>query len=138
MRVKVIFHNRFRKGGASFWGLVKSSQAVSSQYVTDKEKFFLEMYQNYAEPLYRYFVFRIFSVSRAEELLQELFLRFWQVLEKGTPIERQSYLPRREVRHPPELPYRPSAIVFGVQFGQNRFLVFLRCGRLAFQYDLVI
>lgn len=89
IRAKAIFHNRFRREhGAPFWGMVKNWAGAPSQYVSDKEKFFLEMYQNHAEPLYRYLVFRIFAVPRAEELLQELFLRFWQSVEKGTRIEQ--------------------------------------------------
>ncbi len=54
----------------------------------DVQKIFLESYDQYAEPLYRYAFFRLFSAARAEELVQETFLKAWEYLSKGKQIEQ--------------------------------------------------
>lgn len=48
---------------------------------------FLAAYDQYAEALYRHCYFRVFSPERAEELVQETFLRAWQYCCAGHRVE---------------------------------------------------
>jgi len=47
----------------------------------------LEAYDSYSEALYRHCFFRVFSRARAEELVQETYLRTWKYLREGKEIE---------------------------------------------------
>jgi RNA polymerase sigma-70 factor (ECF subfamily) len=51
------------------------------------EHIFLEAYDAFADPLYRHCFFRVFSAERAQELVQEIFIRTWQYMRKGGQIE---------------------------------------------------
>ncbi len=48
---------------------------------------FLEAYDAHADEIYRHCYFRVFSKARAEEFVQEAFLRVWQYLEDGHEVE---------------------------------------------------
>ncbi|PIR89264.1 MAG: hypothetical protein COU07_02270 [Candidatus Harrisonbacteria bacterium CG10_big_fil_rev_8_21_14_0_10_40_38] len=49
---------------------------------------FLESYDKYAEPIFRHCFFRVFSKSRAEELMQETFMKAWDyVSQKDGKVE---------------------------------------------------
>jgi RNA polymerase sigma factor (sigma-70 family) len=48
---------------------------------------FLEAHLNYSEAIYRHCFFRVFSKTRAEELVQETFMRVWQYLVQGKEVE---------------------------------------------------
>lgn len=48
---------------------------------------FLKAYDDYAEPLYRHCFFRVFSRPRAEELVQETYMRAWRYLSEGKKID---------------------------------------------------
>ncbi len=54
----------------------------------DAEKMFLEWYDQYADALYRHAFFRLFSAPRAEELVQETFMKTWEYLKKGKTIDQ--------------------------------------------------
>jgi RNA polymerase sigma-70 factor, ECF subfamily len=48
---------------------------------------FLSAYDNYSEAIYRHCFFRVYSKVRAEELVQETFMRVWQYLMQGKKVE---------------------------------------------------
>lgn len=51
------------------------------------EQAFLEAYDQYAEPIYRFCFFRVFSKPRAEELTQEVFMKVWVYLQEGKQVD---------------------------------------------------
>ncbi len=52
-----------------------------------EEQNFLKAYDEHADQLYRYIFFRVFSESRAEELVQETFMKTWEFLQKGKTVD---------------------------------------------------
>ncbi len=52
-----------------------------------KTQEFLDAYEKYADAIYRHCFFRVYSKSRAEELMQETFLKTWQYLKDGADVE---------------------------------------------------
>ncbi len=50
-------------------------------------KIYLEAYDAYADAIYRHCFFRVFSKERAEELMQETFMKTWEYLEEGHDVE---------------------------------------------------
>lgn len=48
---------------------------------------FLEAYDSYSDAIYRHCFFRVFSSQRAEELVQETFLKTWEYLSDGKSVE---------------------------------------------------
>lgn len=46
----------------------------------DKKNEFMQAYEHYADAIYRHCFFRVFSKERAEELMQETFMKTWQYL----------------------------------------------------------
>lgn len=59
---------------------------TSSMTDEDKKNKFLEAYDAYSNALYRHCFFRIFSRERAEELVQETFLKTWDYMLQGKEI----------------------------------------------------
>lgn len=55
--------------------------------MSDQENQFLEAYDAYSESIYRHCFFRVWRKGRAEELLQETFLRLWVYLKEGNKVE---------------------------------------------------
>ena len=55
--------------------------------MSDQENQFLKAYDTYSESIYRHCFFRVWRKGRAEELLQETFLRLWTYLIEGNKIE---------------------------------------------------
>jgi len=51
------------------------------------EKMFLEAYDSYADAIYRHCYFRVFSKARAQELMQETFMKTWQYLADGKEVQ---------------------------------------------------
>ncbi len=47
------------------------------------QDFFLEVYDRYASDIYRFCVLKVSSAEVAEDLTQEVFMRFWQTLRDG-------------------------------------------------------
>lgn len=48
---------------------------------------FLAAYDEWADAIYRHCFFRVYSKERAEELVQDTFMKTWQYLEKGNEVE---------------------------------------------------
>lgn len=57
---------------------------IMQDYVRQK---FLEAYDAYADAIFRHCYFRVFVRSRAEELMQETFMKTWEYLAGGKSIE---------------------------------------------------
>lgn len=53
----------------------------------DKKEIFFEAYDLYADAIYRHCFFRVYSKERAEELVQDTFLKTWEYLEQGKSVE---------------------------------------------------
>lgn len=51
------------------------------------QKSFLQAHQDFSEAIYRHCFFRVFSKTRAEELVQETYMRVWQYLVQGKTVE---------------------------------------------------
>ncbi len=52
-----------------------------------REKLFLDAYDKHAAALYRHVFFRVFSEARAEELVQETFMKTWEYLRQGKEVD---------------------------------------------------
>jgi RNA polymerase sigma-70 factor (ECF subfamily) len=48
---------------------------------------FINAYNKYADAIYRYCYFRVYSTQLAEELMQETFMRVWKYLARGKEIQ---------------------------------------------------
>lgn len=48
---------------------------------------FLDAYEAHADAIYRHCFFRVYSRTRAEELVQETFMRAWKYLQDGKVID---------------------------------------------------
>lgn len=53
----------------------------------DLQKKFLANYDSYSEAIYRHCFFRVFSRARAEDLVQETFMKAWQYLSTGEEVQ---------------------------------------------------
>ena len=58
----------------------------------EKHNAFLEAYDKHSDAIYRHCYFRVFSKQRAEELVQEAFLRAWQYMSEGKDVENMRAL----------------------------------------------
>jgi RNA polymerase sigma-70 factor (ECF subfamily) len=63
-----------------------SSLFVTYMTLHDKDKF-LEVYNLYADAIYRHCFFRVYSKARAEDLTQETFMKTWVYLSEGNQVE---------------------------------------------------
>jgi len=54
---------------------------------SQREKEFLSAYDAYADALYKHCFFRVYSAARAEELVQDTFMKTWDYLRKGQDID---------------------------------------------------
>ncbi len=54
----------------------------------DEQKF-LQLYDQYVDKIYRYIFFRIGSEELAKDLTSEVFLRFWQYLNKNPELKNK-------------------------------------------------
>jgi RNA polymerase sigma-70 factor, ECF subfamily len=50
------------------------------------EQEFLAAYDKYAEPIYRHCFFRVYSEAKAEELVQDTFMKTWDYLRQGKQV----------------------------------------------------
>jgi RNA polymerase sigma-70 factor, ECF subfamily len=56
--------------------------------IEDKQQAaYLEAYEAYSEAIYKHCFFRVYSQTRAEELVQETFMRVWQYLSQGKTVD---------------------------------------------------
>lgn len=53
----------------------------------DIEQQFLQAYDELSEPLYRHLYFRVYRRERAEELLQEVFMKTWNYIRGGKVVD---------------------------------------------------
>ena len=53
----------------------------------EKEKQFIEAYEQYSEPIFRHCYYRVFEREKAKDLVQETFFKTWKYLIKGNEIE---------------------------------------------------
>lgn len=53
---------------------------------------FINIYEKYADAIYRYCFFRVYSRQLAEELMQEAFMRVWKYLASGKIILNEQAL----------------------------------------------
>jgi RNA polymerase sigma-70 factor (ECF subfamily) len=51
------------------------------------ERQFLESYELYSDAIYRHCLFRVYSPERAEELMQDTYMKTWMYLSKGNEVE---------------------------------------------------
>ena len=52
----------------------------------DMEQEFLAAYDAYADAIYRHCFFRVFSRTKAEDLMQETFMKFWEYRQRGNAV----------------------------------------------------
>jgi RNA polymerase sigma factor (sigma-70 family) len=56
--------------------------------IDEKQKTeFMDAYEAYAQAIYKHCFFRVYSQTRAEELVQETFMRVWQYLSQGKIVD---------------------------------------------------
>lgn len=54
--------------------------------ISEKQNHFLQIYDQYADAIFRHCCYRISHREKAKDLTQEVFLKFWKYLEADTPI----------------------------------------------------
>lgn len=54
---------------------------------SSKEKDFLDVYEQYADAIYRHCYFRVYNKELAEDLTQETFIKTWTYLSEGKEIK---------------------------------------------------
>lgn len=65
----------------------------------DLQSQFVEIYETFADPIYRHCLFRVYSSGRAEELMQDTFMKYWLYLEKGNAVQNSRGLLYRIADH---------------------------------------
>lgn len=53
---------------------------------SELETLFMSAYDSYVGELYRFCVLKVSNKEKAEDLVQEVFSRYWQTLREGTPV----------------------------------------------------
>lgn len=48
---------------------------------------FIDAYDQYADELYRFCYFKVSNAERAQDIVQDVFTRYWQTLRKGTEVD---------------------------------------------------
>ncbi len=66
---------------------MRPSLYMDSKSNSKVEKQFLAAYDAYAGALYKHCFFRVYSAARAEELVQDTFMKTWDYLRKGHEID---------------------------------------------------
>lgn len=67
--------------------------------VDNPREFFAATYEAHAGKIYRHCLFRVFSPEKAEELMQDIFLKFWKYIEDGREIKNTQGLLYRIADH---------------------------------------
>ncbi len=71
------------------------SQRFRASYLMDQDEtkaYFLQIYDTYADSIYRFCLLKVSSQEVAEDLTQEVFTRFWQALREGTVMRSERAL----------------------------------------------
>lgn len=58
----------------------------------DTKGYFLQIYDTYASDIYRFCFMKVSNKEVAEDLTQEVFMRFWQALREGTTMRSERAL----------------------------------------------
>jgi RNA polymerase sigma-70 factor (ECF subfamily) len=58
----------------------------------ETKAYFLQIYDTYADDIYRFCFLKVSSREQAEDLTQEVFARFWQALREGTVMRSERAL----------------------------------------------
>lgn len=58
----------------------------------ETKTYFLQIYDTYADSIYRFCLLKVSSQELAEDLTQEVFTRFWQALREGTVMRSERAL----------------------------------------------
>ncbi len=58
----------------------------------ETKAYFLQIYDAYADDIYRFCVFKVSTKELAEDITQEVFTRFWQALREGTSMRSERAL----------------------------------------------
>ena len=58
----------------------------------ETKAYFLQIYDTYADSIYRFCLLKVSSQEVAEDLTQEVFARFWQALREGTVMRSERAL----------------------------------------------
>lgn len=59
---------------------------VKHSYQRGVEAEFLEAYETYADALFRHCYYRVYNRERAQEVVQETFMKTWEVVSRGEEI----------------------------------------------------
>ena len=71
------------------------SWAGSTSYLMDQDDtkaYFLQIHDTYADAIYRFCLMKVSSRELAQDLTQEVFMRFWQALREGTKMRSERAL----------------------------------------------
>ncbi|MDQ3018652.1 MAG: RNA polymerase sigma factor, partial [bacterium] len=63
------------------------SEHSSKKSLSAIEQEFLEAYEQYADAIYRHCLFRVYKPEKAEDFMQETFMKTWVYISKGNEIE---------------------------------------------------
>lgn len=88
---------------------------------------FLAIYEEYNQPIFRYFALKVWDRELAKDLTQEVFIRFWGYIEKGGEIrEKRAFLYKiahnllvDEIRRKKPIVSLDGILEEGFDFGQN-------------------
>ena len=58
----------------------------------DTKAYFLQIYDTYADDIFRFCYMKVSSPELAQDLTQEVFMRFWQALREGTRMRSERAL----------------------------------------------
>lgn len=74
--------------------LAKSRRPRASSLMDQDETkaYFLQIYDTYADSIYRFCLLKVSSKEVAEDLTQEVFTRFWQAVREGTVMRSERAL----------------------------------------------
>lgn len=74
---------------------VRTSISLPNRIGMTHEQLFLSWYDQYADKLFRYCLFRVYDREQAKELTQQVFLKTWEYLGKGNSVDTpQAFLYR--------------------------------------------
>lgn len=65
----------------------EKESARAQEPTKDPAELFRVAYDNYADAIYRHCFFRVFRRERAEELMQEAFMKTWQYISTGHQVD---------------------------------------------------
>ncbi len=79
-----------RSGGESEHRAICKISAILTSYnmtAEQKREQFTESYNEHADAIFRYVLFRVYDRERAHELTQEVFMKVWKTISEGKEID---------------------------------------------------